>query len=218
MRRAFVADRHRPPAADLLRSLGLFPRIRAEAPQVTQARVSRHLALCAADDSHLVLVAEASGGAIAGYGAVHWLPYLILAGAEGYVSELCVRDTFHGQELGRQLLDIIKAEARNRDCARLMLLNMCQCETYQRRFYAKHGWEERPDAANLVLELSNAPRWKGRRYDQLRAAHYHDQLIQGIGQATKTVCWRQGWNLGRALSGGLPGTRWIYRLAGGLRQ
>jgi GNAT superfamily N-acetyltransferase len=154
IRKADAADG--PAIAELLRSLGLFARIQAEAPQMTQERVARHLALCAADDSHLVLVAQAPDGEIAGYGAVHWLPYLILAGPEGYVSELFVRDACRGHGIGRQLLEVVKAEARSRGCARLMLLNMRARESYQRQFYAKQGWEERPDAANFVLRLDSA--------------------------------------------------------------
>ena len=154
IRKADAADS--PAIAELLRSLGTFARLNAEAPQVTQERVTRHLALCAADDSHLVLVAQAQGGEIAGYGAVHWLPYLILAGPEGYVSELFIRDACRGQGIGRQLIEVIKAEARQRGCARLMLLNMRDRESYQRRFYAKQGWEERLDAANFVLQLKPA--------------------------------------------------------------
>jgi GNAT superfamily N-acetyltransferase len=153
IRKASFADG--PAIADLLRSLGLFARIQAEAPQATQERVLRQLTLGTADDSHLVLVAEAPDGAIVGYGAVHWLPYLILTGPEGYVSELFVRDSFRGQGIGSQLLGAIKAEALGRGCARLMLLNMRQRESYQRQFYVKQGWTERPEAANFILQLDN---------------------------------------------------------------
>ena len=101
-----------------------FAAIREEAREVTLARVTTNLARCAEDDSHLVLVAEAPGGVIAGYGAVHWLPYLILTGGEGYVSELFIGDDFRGQGIGGRLLDAITEEARQRGCARLMLLNI----------------------------------------------------------------------------------------------
>jgi GNAT superfamily N-acetyltransferase len=145
-----------PIIAELLRSLELFAHIAAEEAQVTQERVARHLALCQADGTcHSVFVAQNSEGDIVGYGAVHWLPYLILTGPEGYVSELFVRDSYRGQGVGRQLLDVIKAEARERGCARLMLLNMRKRESYQRGFYRKQGWEERPDAANFVYLLSD---------------------------------------------------------------
>lgn len=152
VRKAVAADG--PAIADLLRSPGLFARLQAEPLALTQERVSRHLALCAADDSHLVLVAQAPDGEIVGYGAVHWLPYLILAGPEGYVSELFVRDACSGRGIGSRLLEAIKAEAQRRGCARLMLLNMRDRASYQRRFYAKQGWEERADAANFVLRLA----------------------------------------------------------------
>src|SRR5271157_815331 len=137
-----------PAISDLLKSLGIFDHINAEAPQTTQARVLKHLTLCTADDSHLILVAEIPSGEIAGYCAVHWLPYLILAGPEGYVSELFIKDEFRGQGIGSQLLETIKAEAQNRGCSRLMLLNRRIRESYKRQFYSKHGWEERLDAAN----------------------------------------------------------------------
>ena len=147
-----------PAIVDLLRSLGLFAHMNEETPQTTQKRVSRHLALCTTDDSHLILVARTSSGEVAGYCAVHWLPYLILPGPEGYVSELFIKESFRGQGIGSQLLESIKAEAQKRGCSRLMLLNMRKRESYQRQFYSKQGWEERPDAANFVLplELNNS--------------------------------------------------------------
>ena len=98
--------------------------LNAEAAQTTQTRMLKHFTLCAADDSHLILVAQVSSGEIAGYCAVHWLPYLILVGPEGYVSELFIKDGFRGQGIGSQLLETIKVEAQNRGCSRLMLLNM----------------------------------------------------------------------------------------------
>lgn len=141
-----------PAIADLLRSLKLFAHIEAEAPQRTGERVARHFAQCTADDSHLILVAETPDGAVAGYCAVHWLPYLMLAGPEGYVSELFVREEHRGQGIGRRLLEAIKTEAQKRGCSRLDLLNIRKRESYRRQFYAKQGWEER-DAANFVLHL-----------------------------------------------------------------
>ena len=152
IRKAEVSDV--PGISDVLRSLGFFALINAEAPETTQERVRKHLALCVSDDSHLVLVAQTPDGEIAGYGAVHWLPYLILAGPEGYVSELFIKEAFRGQTIGGRLLEAIKAEAQKRGCSRLMLLNMRKRDSYQRQFYPKHGWEERPDAANFILPIS----------------------------------------------------------------
>jgi GNAT superfamily N-acetyltransferase len=142
-----------PAIAELVRSLSLFAHITAETAQATQARVARHLALCLADDSHAVFVAQDPGGQVVGYGAVHWLPYLILTGPEGYVSELFVRAAHRGQGVGGRILEAIKAEAQRRGCSRLMLLNLRIRESYQRQFYAKQGWEERSEAANFILPL-----------------------------------------------------------------
>ncbi len=145
-----------PAVAALLRALGLFARIEREPAELTEQRVARHLALCGADESHLVLVGQAGDGAIAGYCAAHWLPYLILPGPEGYVSELFIAESFRGQGLGRRLLEAVKAAALERGCSRLMLLNMRTRESYKRGFYAKQGWEERPGAANFILPLNGA--------------------------------------------------------------
>ena len=142
-----------PAITNLLRALGFFARINAESAETTQARILKHLALAAADDSHLILVAETPAGEIAGYCAAHWLPYLILPGPEGYVSELFVDEAFRGQGIGGQLLDAVKAEAQQRGCSRLMLLNLRKRESYQRRFYPKQGWEERPEMANFIFTL-----------------------------------------------------------------
>jgi GNAT superfamily N-acetyltransferase len=139
--------------ADLLRSLGYFAHLEAEPAATTEQRVDRHLSLSLADDSHLMLVAQNPGGEILGYVAVHWLPYLFLPGPEGYVSELFVREVARSRGLGGRLLEEVKAEARRCGCWRLMLVNMRQRESYQRGFYAKKGWQERPAAANFVFNF-----------------------------------------------------------------
>jgi GNAT superfamily N-acetyltransferase len=139
--------------AEILRGLEWITRFNAETVEATARRVARHLELCHADDSHTVHVAENEGGQIAGYAAVHWLPYLLLLGPEGYVSELFIREADRGQGIGTRLLETVKKEAEARGCARLMLLNMHERESYRRGFYKKRGWEERPDAANFVYPL-----------------------------------------------------------------
>ena len=94
-------------------------------------------------------------GAVLGYVAVHWVPYLIHTGPEGYISELFIRESARGQGIGARLLETVEAEAIRRGCTRLMLLNMRQRESYQREFYSKHGWEERPQAANFMKKIGN---------------------------------------------------------------
>jgi GNAT superfamily N-acetyltransferase len=139
--------------AAILRGLEWITRFDAEPIEATAQRVAHHLELCHADDSHTVYVAESEDGEIAGYAAVHWLPYLLLLGPEGYVSELFIREADRGQGIGTRLLETVKKEAEARGCARLMLLNMHERESYRRGFYKKQGWEERPDAANFVYPL-----------------------------------------------------------------
>ncbi len=138
----------------LLRAQALFPRFEEETREASQARVREQIALGLADRSHTTFVAEVDGN-LAGYAAVHWLPYLILAGPEGYVSELFVHPAFRSLGLGRRLLEAAKDEARSRGCSRLSLINFRNRASYQRGFYAKNGWKERPEAANFVLSLSD---------------------------------------------------------------
>ena len=136
--------------SELLRELGLFPYIEKETPQITRERVARHLAMCLDDDSHSVFVAHTTAGQIVGYGAIHWLPYLMLPSPEGYVSELFIQESYRDQSIGSRLLEVMKNEAQQRSCSRLMLLNFRKRASYQRQFYTKQGWEEREEMANFV--------------------------------------------------------------------
>jgi GNAT superfamily N-acetyltransferase len=137
----------------LLREIDLFPAMQDEQPGETLARVQRHLALCLQDNSHSVYVAEDRDGGLVAYISVHWLPYLMLKGPEGFVSELFVGEPFRDRGIGTRLLEGVQAEARQRGCFRLSLENMRGRESYQRRYYEKAGWEERPEAANFVYYL-----------------------------------------------------------------
>ena len=136
----------------LLRSIGWFEWMRPASDAEAAAAVRRQLERCLDDESHSTLVAEIDRS-IVGYAAVHWLPYLTLAAAEGFVSELFVREQHRGRGVGTQLLDTVEAEARRRGCIRLQLINMRGRESYTRGYYAKAGWQERPEAANFVLRL-----------------------------------------------------------------
>ncbi|GIK41129.1 MAG: hypothetical protein BroJett011_49620 [Chloroflexota bacterium] len=140
--------------ADLLTGLGWFQHYFDDAPpEVIQEGVRQKLSLNLADKSHSIYVAETPESQIAGYTAVHWLPYLFMPGPEGFVSELFVQESARGQGLGGRLLAAVKAEAIERGCSRLSLVNMRSRESYQRGFYNKQGWNERPEAANFVLRL-----------------------------------------------------------------
>jgi GNAT superfamily N-acetyltransferase len=152
IRRAEAADADE--LADLIQALNVFRKLEGVPPETVRAQVRRHLNLCLADDCHSVYVAQAADGRMGGYAAVHWLPYLFLRGPEGFVSELFVAGSARGREVGTRLLEAVKEEAVTRGCARLSLLNMRDRESYQRAFYAKRGWEERPDAANFIYDLA----------------------------------------------------------------
>jgi GNAT superfamily N-acetyltransferase len=152
IRRAQMADTDA--ITHILRALGWFAHLNSEPYESTKRRIAHQLKLCASADSHSVYVAQSSAGAVVGYGAVHWMPTLFLPGPEGYVSELFVGESARGQGVGAQLLETMKEEARERGCSRLLVVNMRYRESYERGFYRKHGWEERPDAANFILRLS----------------------------------------------------------------
>ncbi|GAB4441918.1 MAG: hypothetical protein Fur0044_38360 [Anaerolineae bacterium] len=139
---------------DLILDLGWFQHyFEGASLEEVQARIAHKLRLTLDSESHSVYVAENPAGQMEGYVSVHWLPYLFLPGPEGFVSELFVRESARGQNLGSQLLEVVKQEAVTRGCFRLSLLNMRPRESYQRGFYSKQGWDERPDAANFVLRL-----------------------------------------------------------------
>ena len=138
--------------AILLHDIGWFSGIQNETVAETNARLQNQLAN-ANSESHTLLVAETDEAQVAGYTAVHWLPYLILSGPEGYVSELFVAETARGAGVGKALLTAVKSQAQQRGCSRLQLLNMRNRESYQRGFYAKDGWQEREHAANFVYPI-----------------------------------------------------------------
>ncbi len=115
--------------------------------------MTRALETIIAGDAHTLLVAAGDEGQLLGYAAVHWIPDLFLPGPEGYLSELFVDPDARGLGIGGALLDAIVSKARDRGCSRLQLINFRHRESYVRGFYAKHGWEERPTAANFALYL-----------------------------------------------------------------
>ena len=150
LRKATIEDAA--PLALLLREIGWFAAFKSESIDDSTRRVRSELELCLADGSHSVYVAQ-TDDRIIGYVSVHWIPYLFMPGPEGYVSELFVRNGERGQGVGRQLLEVVRAEARSRRCSRLALTNLRHRESYQRQFYTKAGWIERDDAASFVYPM-----------------------------------------------------------------
>jgi GNAT superfamily N-acetyltransferase len=134
LRKATIEDAA--PLALLLREIRWFEAFKKESVDDSARRVRSELALCLADGSHSVYVAQ-TDDRIIGHVSVHCIPYLFMSGPEGYVSELFVRNGERGQGVGTQLLQVVRAEARSRGCSRLALTNLRYRESYQRQFYTK---------------------------------------------------------------------------------
>lgn len=139
--------------AALWRELDWLDWIKHEDPAQVESVMAERLAESQADDSHLALVAEDGRGQVLGYAAMHFLPYLMLPGPEAYVSELFVTASVRGQGVGQQMLKHLEQLAQERGCARLMLITLRDRESYERAFYKKQGWQERPVVANFVRNL-----------------------------------------------------------------
>jgi GNAT superfamily N-acetyltransferase len=116
-------------------------------------RVAKALAEAATAKASTILVAIMEDETIAGYCAVHWVPFLFFTGPEGYVSELFVRQNSRSEGVGSALLDEVKRRAMQRGCTRLSLLNGRDGEAYRRGFYAKRNWQERDRMANFILSI-----------------------------------------------------------------
>ncbi len=138
------------PLADLVRELGEFSSITKELPAVTLRRAQQHVAIITSSDRHTLLVAEDSGHII-GYCSVHWQP--MMSRHEGFISELFIKSSRRGEGIGTALLERVEEEARTRGCGRLHLENFRTKASYERSYYAKHGWQERPAAASFILDL-----------------------------------------------------------------
>ena len=143
--------------ADVLRQIAELARVVPTEKPAAVARVSRQLSTALASGQSTVWVALSAAGAVAGYCSAHWVPFLFMPGCEGYISELFLAPTARGGGMGAALLQAAEAEARRRGCARLGLLNDRDRESYQRHFYAKHGWTERPTMASFVRPLPGTP-------------------------------------------------------------
>jgi len=151
-----ATERDAPAIAALLHTLPDLRSIVSELPATTAKKIETNLRLATASSTSTILVAETDAAAIAGYCAVHWVPFLFFAGGEGYVSEVFVRASDSGNGIGTRLLDTVIAEARQRGCTRLSLLNGRNGESYRRNFYAQRGWIEREPMANFVFPLTHS--------------------------------------------------------------
>lgn len=151
-----AAHRIRPAVAEdaaalaaLLDALGDLPMLAGED---VAAVAARHVPVAVASPDTTLLVVEDDSGLI-GYANVHWVHDLFMPGPEGYLSELFILESHSGCGIGSEVLGLIEAEARERGAFRLSLLNAKRRASYERRFYERHGWVERPEIANFVRWL-----------------------------------------------------------------
>jgi GNAT superfamily N-acetyltransferase len=147
-----VVQSDAPALARFMVALDYFSALVGVSPDAAEARVGRNIATALASNSHSIYLALLED-IIVGYVAVHWLPCLYMESGEGFISELFVGDAARGQGVGALLLETVIADARQRGCTRLELTNIKERDSYKRGFYAKQGWEERPQAANFVYRL-----------------------------------------------------------------
>jgi GNAT superfamily N-acetyltransferase len=134
--------------AEILHSLEEHPNYRQIALEVLLTRVQEGLERLA-DRTVLVAVIK---NQVLGFVVVHWL-YPLMTQSEGYIGDLFVHASSTGQGLGSALLSAVVQEAKSRGCSRLALSNWRNRISYQRSFYAKHGFQEKPNSARFSLNL-----------------------------------------------------------------
>jgi len=76
--------------AELLHTIVEIRSVFSESTATTAKNVERNLQSAVGSATSMILVAENGDGEIAGYCAVHWVPFLFLSGGEAYVTELFV--------------------------------------------------------------------------------------------------------------------------------
>jgi GNAT superfamily N-acetyltransferase len=167
--------------AAILHTLGWSEQLKRKDLAQTQASIAARIEQCVHEQTHTILVAErwrdesdqcvgdtCRSGEVArqviGYISVHWFPNMLMLGHDGYVSELFIHPAETGLGAGSRLLEAVEGYATERGCTRLLLMNRRIRESYRRHFYAKHGWEELPDAAFFSLKLPVSQSPTGDRY------------------------------------------------------
>ncbi len=135
----------------ILREIGWSERRNSLALEQVSSPI-RGLISHACEDSagHTIYVACDSTGAVVGFVNVHWVPFVMLGSYEGYVSDLFVSPAASGLGAGGKLIDAVVAEGDIRDVYRLMVTNGKDKPSYERGFYSKKGWTERPGVANFT--------------------------------------------------------------------
>ena len=136
--------------ANLVRGLGWFEYLEQEAETDTVVRIEQYIEQFIENPHNTFLVATDAHDLAIAFVVVNWQPYIVFPGCEGFISELFVHVDHRGNGTGKQLLQHIQEEGRQRNCFRLMLVNKKDRESYQRGFYTKAGWQERDGVANFI--------------------------------------------------------------------
>jgi N-acetylglutamate synthase-like GNAT family acetyltransferase len=92
-----------------------------------------------------IIVAEVESEVVA-FASFSCKPQLRLCGDSMELDELVVSARFRGRELGRALLDAVKAKARSMGAKRIVLVTNRERESYRRGFYTKNGFKETTSA------------------------------------------------------------------------
>lgn len=135
----------------ILEALGWFPHL--DGSRLSRDEITRQVALCLADPSHCLLVAQEENGGLLGYASLHRNPSLFLTSPETYLAELFVHPEARRRGVGTSLLEEAEHWSQREGCVRMMLINNRLRQSYLEKFYAKRGWREREDMANFVLPL-----------------------------------------------------------------
>ncbi|MBI2485878.1 MAG: GNAT family N-acetyltransferase [Deltaproteobacteria bacterium] len=137
--------------AIILREIGWSERRNVLPLKEVSKPIAELLRHCEKDKGgHTVLVAVAEKDNVVGFTNVHWVPFVMLGGWKGYVSDVFVSPNASGKGAGKMLVEAVMEEGKRRGCKRLMLTNGKDKTSYKSGFYKKLGWTERPQVANFV--------------------------------------------------------------------
>ena len=149
IRKAVIDDA--PFMAGILREIGWSERRNAMPLEQVSEPIKNLIEHASKDpEGHTIYVAVNNEEKVIGFINVHWVPFVMLGGVEGYVSDVFVSPGASGMGAGKLLVDSVMREGEERDAYRLMLTNGKEKPSYKRGFYKKAGWTERPKVANFV--------------------------------------------------------------------
>ncbi len=137
--------------AEILREIGWSEKRNSLPLEMVSDPIKTLIGHAAGDpEGHTIYVAVNKVDKVVGFTNVHWVPFVMLGGIEGYVSDVFVSPSASGMGAGKLLIEAVMNEGKERDAYRLMVTNGKEKTSYERGFYKKAGWTERPKVANFV--------------------------------------------------------------------